>query len=205
MRRTRPLVAGIVLAALAASLAACGIPVDSQPHDITDRRSPTSVASAVSSTVAQNVRAKVFFIATATAGRPDRLQTTLRPAEVSLPSVIKELLKGPTADEAKAVLTAIPMETQLTSATLSADGVAEINLNDTFFNAKGDQLVRAVAQLVYTASAVPSVTQVRILVNGTPRDWPRADGSRVSKALTVADFAELSPSSQPDYVAIPSK
>ena len=131
----------------------------------------------------------------------------MRPAEVSLSSAIKELLRGPTADEAKTVLTAIPLETQLTSATQSAEGVAEINLNDTFFNAKGDQLVRAVAQLVYTASAIPSVKQVRILVNGTPREWPRADGSRVivSKALSVADFAELSPSSQPDYVAIPSK
>ena len=204
MRRSRRLFGGVLLAVL---LAACGIPVDAQPHDITDRRTPTSVASAVSSTVAQNVKAKVFFIATATAGRPDRLQTTLRPAEVSLPSVIAELLKGPTVDEAKTVLTAIPMETELISATPSAEGVAEINLNDTFFNAKGDQLVRAVAQLVYTASAIPSVTQVRILVNGTPREWPRADGSRVivSKALTVADFAELSPSSQPDYVAIPSK
>ena len=200
MRRTRALFAGVVLAVL---LAACGIPVDAQPHDITDRRSPTSVASAVALTVAQNAKAKVFFIATAT-GRPDRLQTTMRPAEVSLQSVIKELLKGPTADEGKTVLTAIPLETQLTSAT-QAEGVAEINLNDTFFNAKGDQLVRAVAQLVYTASAIPSVTQVRILVNGTPREWPRADGSRLSRALTVADFAELSPSSQPDYVAIPSK
>ena len=204
MRRTRPLFAGLLVAAL---LASCGIPVDSQPHDITDRRTPSSVASAVSSTVAQNVKAKVFFLATATTGRPDRLQTTLRPAEVSLTSAIKELLKGPTIDEAKAVLTAIPLETQLTSATQSAEGVAEINLTNTFFNAKGDQLVRAVAQLVYTASAIPSVTQVRILVDGIPREWPRADGSRVSvnKALTVADFAELSPSSQPDYVAIPSK
>ena len=204
MRRSRRPFAGVVLAVL---LAACGIPVDAQPHDITDRRTPSSVASAVSSTVAQNVKAKVFFLATATTGRPDRLQTTLRPAEVSLTSAIKELLKGPTIDEAKAVLTAIPLETQLTSATQSAEGVAEINLTNTFFNAKGDQLVRAVAQLVYTASAIPSVTQVRILVDGIPREWPRADGSRVSvnKALTVADFAELSPSSQPDYVAIPSK
>jgi spore germination protein GerM len=202
MRRSRCLFTGVVLAVL---LAACGIPIDGQPHDITDRRTPTSVSSGVSSTIAQNAKAKVFFVATATTGRPDRLQTTLRPAEVSLASVIKELLKGPTADEAKAVLTAIPLETQLTGATQSADGVAEINLNASFFNAKGDQLVRAVAQLVYTASAIPSVTQVRILVDGTPREWPRADGSRVSKALTVADFAELNPSSQPDYVAIPSK
>jgi spore germination protein GerM len=205
MRRTRPAFVGTLLAVLVVLLAACGIPVDSQPHDITDRRSPTSVASAVSSSVAQNVRAKVFFVAAETAGLPDRLQTTLRPAEINLSSVMKELLKGPTVDEVKSVLTAIPLETQLKSATQSADGVAEINLNDTFFNAKGDQLVRAVAQLVYTASAVPSVTQVRILVDGTPREWPRSDGSRVSKALTVADFAELSPSSQPDYVAVPSK
>jgi spore germination protein GerM len=204
MRRTRPLFGGVVLAVL---LAACGIPVDSQPHDITDRRTPTSVASAASSTIPQNAKAKVFFVAAATSGRPERLQTTMRPAEVSLQSVIKELLKGPTADEAKTVLSAIPLETQLTSASQSAEGVAEINLNNSFFNAKGEQLVRAVAQLVYTASAIPAVTQVRILVDGTPREWPRADGSRVnvSKALTVADFAELSPSSQPDYVAIPSK
>jgi spore germination protein GerM len=202
MRRTRACVATIVLAGL---LAACGIPVDSQPHDIDDRRSPTSVVSRASSTVAPNAKAKVFFIAAAT-GRPDRLQTTLRPVDANLQSVIRELLKGPAPDEAKSILTAIPLDTQLvTTPTQSPEGAVEINLNDTFFIAKGDQLVRAVAQLVYTASAIPSVTQVRILVNGSPRDWPRADGSRVSRALTVADYAELSPSSQPDYVAPPSK
>ncbi len=204
MRRSRCSFASVVLVFL---LAACGIPVDAQPHDITDRRTPSSVASSVSSTVAQNARAKVFFLAAATTGRPDRLQTTLRPVEITLTSVIKELLKGPTIDESKAVVTAIPLETRLTSATQSAEGVAELNLNNTFFNAKGDQLVRAIAQLVYTASAIPSVTQVRILVDGAEREWPRADGSRVvvGRALTAADFAELSPSSQPDYVAIPSK
>jgi spore germination protein GerM len=204
MRRTHSRSAGWALALLALLLAACGIPVDGQPHDITDRRSPTSLASSASSVV-QSAKAKVFFVAAATSGRPDRLQTTLRPAEVSLPSVMKELLAGPIGDEAKTVLTAIPLDTQLLSATQSAEGVAEIDLNDTFFNAKGEQLVRALAQVVYTASALPSVSQVRILVNGKAPEWPRADGSRITRGLKVEDFAELSPSSQPDYVAIPSR
>jgi spore germination protein GerM len=203
MRTFRPLLVWLALSTFA--LAACGIPVDSQTRDIVDNRSTTTTASGISSTVPKEAKARVFYISPATLSRPARLQVVARQAELSLPSVLKELMKGPTPEEARVVQTSIPLETQLIGATQSPEGLAEINLNATFFGATADQLVRAVAQLVYTASAATGVTQVRILVDGKPRDWPRGDGTRLSRPLTMADFPELSPSSQPDYVAIPSR
>jgi spore germination protein GerM len=203
MRTLRSLLACVVLGT--AGLAACGIPVDDQTRDIVDNRSTTSIAAGNSSTVPQEAKARLFFVSSASTSRPDRLQTVARQTELSLPSVLKELLKGPTTEEGRTVKSAIPLETRVIDVTQSPEGLAEINLSATFLNVNGDQLVRAVAQLVYTASAVTGVTQVRLVVDGTPRDWPRGDGTRLSRTLTIADFAELSPSSQPDYVAIPSR
>jgi spore germination protein GerM len=203
MRTFRTLFGCLVVSTI--GLAACGIPVDGQTRDIVDNRATTSIASGISSTVPKEAKAKVFFISAATPSRAARLQTVVRQAELGLPSALRELMKGPTPEEARVVQTAIPLDTQLITVTQSPEGLAEINLNATFFNATGDQLVRAVAQLVYTASAATGVTQVRILVDGKPRDWPRGDSTRLSRPLTMADFPELSPSSQPDYVAIPSR
>jgi spore germination protein GerM len=203
MRILRSLLTCLALSTV--GLAACGIPVDDQTRDIVDNRSTTSIAAGVSSAVPQEAKAKVFFVSAASASRPARLQMVARQAELSLPSVLKELLKGPTPEEGRTVTSAIPLDTQMIGVTQSPEGLAEINLSATFLNVKDDQLVRAVAQLVSTASAVAGVTQVRLLIDGTPRDWPRGDGTRLSRTMTTSDFAELSPSSQPDYVAIPSR
>ena len=57
----------------------------------------------------------------------------------------------------------------------------------------------AVAQVVYTATNLPEVERVRLLVDGQERDWLRGDGIAVSTVLTPFDYPELNPSSQPDY------
>ena len=199
--RTRRLMVSFATIAL---LTGCGIPVDSQPRDITDPRSPVTTAAAGGpTTVPQGAGARVYFISSVP-GRPDRLQAVPRKADSTVPDVMRQLLAGLLKDERPTLQNAIPPETQMLSATLSADGTAEINLDQTFFNAKGDQLLRAVAQIVFTAfSAQSDVKQVRILVDGVPREWPRGDGTRQSRPLKQEDFAELSPSTQPDYVLAP--
>ena len=199
-----------LLAVCAAALAfvllgGCGIPVDSQPRDLPDVRSVSTVQGETTSIPAQAALAKIFLVNPATGpAKSDRLQVATRQSDLALRSVMKELLKGPAITDARTLQTAIPPDTMLKGATVGNDGTAEIDLDQSFFNAKGDQLIRAVAQVVFTASATSGVTAVRILVNGANRDWPRGDGTRQTRALTVADFAELNPSSQPDFLLLPA-
>lgn len=192
----------VVTAVLLLGMTACGIPVDSRPRDIPDLQAATTVPRGGTQNL-QARNAKLYFVATA-AGRTDRLQPILRRADADPASVVRELLKGLDPADDRTLRTAIPPDTQLRAASQSTDGTAIIDLNQTFFKAKGSQLVRALAQLVFSVSALDGVGQVRILVDGATRDWPLGDGVSQSRALTVADFAELNPSSQPDYVLLPS-
>lgn len=181
---------------------ACGIPVDSRPRDIPDLQAVTTVPRRGTPGV-QAHNATLYFVASS-AGRTDRLQPILRRADADPASVVRELLKGLGPSDDRSLRSAIPPDTQLRAASQSPDGTAIIDIDQTFFKAKGAQLVRALAQLVFSVSALDGVGQVRILVNGTAREWPLGDGVPKTRALTVADFAELNPSSQPDYVLLPS-
>jgi spore germination protein GerM len=197
-RRRRWIFCTIALVALAA----CGIPVDARPRDIPGVETVTTLSGGT----AQDFTArtiKLYYVSSAT-GRTDRLQPIQRRAEANPTAVVTELLKGLGAADDRALRSAIPGDTQLHAATLSPDGTAIVDLDQNFFKAKGDQLVRAVAQLVFSLSALEGVGQVRILVDGATREWPHGDGLGHSRALTVADFAELNPTSQPDYILAPS-
>jgi spore germination protein GerM len=117
-----------------------------------------------------------------------------------IPAVLSELLKGLTPEEQdRRWRTAIPAGTQLLSAALDAQGVVDVDLSDEFFGATGDAQVKAVAQVVFTASALDGVSGVRILVDGRPREWPRGDGVLQSEPLTPLLYPELNPTSQPEY------
>ncbi len=192
----------VALAGLLVASTACGIPVDSRPRDIPDLQAVTTLPrNGTQNLAARN--AKLYFVASAP-GRTDRLQPILRRADADPASVVRELLKGVGPSDDRTLRTAIPPDTQLRAASQSPDGTAIVDLDQTFFRAKGAQLVRALAQLVFSVSALDGVGQVRILVDGASRDWPLGDGVPQNRALTVADFAELNPSSQPDYVLLPS-
>ena len=74
-----------------------------------------------------------------------------------------------------------------------------VDLSHAFFEAKGEAQIKAVAQIVFTATALRQVKRVRLLVDGQPRDWPRGDGVAVSSRSRSSTIPELNPSSQPDY------
>jgi spore germination protein GerM len=184
------------------AIASCGIPVDSRPRDIPVLQAVTTLPR-LSVQDPQARAVKLYFVASAT-GRTDRLQPVLRRADADPAAVVRELLKGLSTSDDRTLRTAIPPDTKLRAASVNQEGTALIDLDQTFFKAKGDQLVRALAQLVFSVSALDGVGQVHIVVDGTPREWPLGDGIRQTRALTVADFAELNPTSQPDYVLLPS-
>jgi hypothetical protein len=203
--RARPtllarVVGGVVLLVLAVALASCGIPMDGGPHSIETTQPPTSSPGAAAQPAPESGSGpKVYFVASDTPQGGERLQPVRRDVDSSPTSVLRALLTGLTDDDQdRRLQTYIPVGTTLVEAGL-ADGTLTVDLSDAFFDAKGEQQIKAVAQIVYTATGLSQVERVRLLVDGQARDWPRGNGVAVSTPLTAFDYPELNPSSQPDY------
>jgi spore germination protein GerM len=62
--------------------------------------------------------------------------------------------------------------------------------------------VSALAQIVLTLTDIDGVEQVAVTVDGRETEWPRGDGTLVSRPLTAFDFPGRAVSSQPDYPTI---
>jgi spore germination protein GerM len=194
--------------ALSLVLAACGITGDPTPRDIpADQRKSLDDSGAIDATNVGARAIKLYFLAPAGQGLAERLQSSTRAVSNDAEAIAKELLKGLNdVDRDRKLRTSIPDGIGLRSASTTADGTAVVDLDDAFFNARGDQQSTAVAQIVFTMTAMPGVREVRLLVDGSPREWPRGNGTLQSpdRALSRADFAELNPTSQPDYLPVPS-
>ena len=118
--------------------------------------------------------------------------------------LIKSLFAGPNDQElASRLVTNIPRETQLLSTRPSGD-VLFVDVTPEITELSGEQLVLAVAQIVFTAAEIDGVRAVRLRVNGQDQRWPKGDGETRDGALTVYDFPGLVQSAQPPYPAVPS-
>lgn len=104
-------------------------------------------------------------------------------------AVLTLLLQGPTEAEFRAgTRTAISPQTTLRAARLDGD-TAVIDLSGALVEVGGQEQILAVAQIVLTATAVPAVGQVRLLLEGQAVEVPRADGTLTSETLRAADYA----------------
>jgi hypothetical protein len=180
---------------LAVVLGACGVPADDKPQavDIGDDPygllAPSTTVQTVTTLPVVTSTQQVFMV------RDDRLmpvnRTVASPATLGL--VLASLIQGPTdAETSSGVRTSVGSQASVLSAQVSG-GVATIDLNDAFSGLQLHAQILAVAQIVYTATAMPGVTSVRISINGTPSSVPRGDGSAAPDALTRADYALVAP------------
>jgi lipoprotein-anchoring transpeptidase ErfK/SrfK len=110
--------------------------------------------------VAQAAQGDVFF------PQGEQLVAVKRTAPTPQ-DAITALLAGPSADEqADGFRTYVPAGTPLRSLTV-ADGVATVDLGELFIQGtNGESLDARVTQVVYTLTAAPGVTAVRLLVKG---------------------------------------
>ncbi len=189
-----------MVCALAA--AACGLPTDDAPTHIEvpagvfpDRNEP--VVGAEPDTPAASLHA-VYFL------RDGLLVELQRPlaAPVFLDAPLNNLLAGPTPTEAENGLeSAIPAGTEVVDVQLLRNNVVSIHLNEVFFEVEGAQRVRAVAQLVLTASALARDSQgVLFFLDGVAQSLPDGAGTiaqvrpgELPRVLRVDDFSELMP------------
>jgi spore germination protein GerM len=108
---------------------------------------------------------------------------------------IVALLNPPTpAEEAAGLLTSIPAGTRLLDTKRSANGAElTLDLSRSLFDIQGEELRNAFAQLVWTATELPGVQQVRFLVAGKEFRVPNQDGIEQPGAVSRADYASLAP------------
>lgn len=118
-------------------------------------------------------------------------------------AVVSALLDGPTATEQEMGLrSAVPRGTRLNSARFVSTDTVRIDLGDTLFDATGDDLVSALAQIVLTLCEINGVQRVMVVVDGVARDWPRGDGTLTDSPLTEYDYPGRAISSQPAYPGV---
>ena len=194
--RRRRWLAVITLAAVAAVAAGCGVPVDRGPTALPRRGvpfgllapgTPTSSTSSQPPPVAVTVQ--VFLLLPTGHLAPVNRDV---PVPAPLTMVLGALVDGPTNAEAAAGLgTAIPAQTQVIAATVAA-GTATVDLGGPFGQLVGQAQIDAVAQIVFTATALPGVTGVTFELSGQPIDVPTASGADVGTA-NRAQFTSMAP------------
>jgi hypothetical protein len=185
--------------------AGCGVQADDRSRVIpeTDRRDLSAPAVLDNDELSGDTR--IYLLATPQTGVRTQLRAVTRDVAQAPSSALAALLAGPTSNEQTVQLrSAIPEGTELRSATFVAPGTVTVDVSADLFEATGDELIDAIAQIVFTASAVERVERVQVVVDGEPKQLPRGDGQLVAGPLTVFDFPERVASSQPHYPAIPS-
>lgn len=175
----------------------CGLGTDDAPRPIaeSDQRplvdlSPELVSAGTG---------RVYLERTDETGRP-LLVAVAREISSDPTDVVDALLRGPTDDEQQqGVGSAIPPGTTLLSARYTATDMVRVDLSNEILESTGDDLVSALAQIVFSLGEVSGIERLDITVDGLAQDWPRGDGSLTADPLTVYDYPGRAASSQPSY------
>jgi hypothetical protein len=183
-----------VLVAAAVLLAGCGVATDEGPRALRRADVPFDLlepdATATSTTlVAVTTEVPVYLVGS------ERLAVVRRLVEPppSLFRAIETLLAGPTAEEAAAGLrSAVSNQTRVLSVRVQS-GVASLDLSGEFATIGGQELILAVAQLVYTATAAQGVLGVRLSLDGESVEIPRRDGTLTKEPVGRSDYSGLAP------------
>lgn len=179
------------------SISACGLGAEDTPRAIleSDQRSLVDVGPEVVSAGT----GRVYLERTDETGRP-LLVAVARQITADPIAVVNALLSGPTeAEQEQGVGTAIPPDTVLRSVRYTASDMVRVDLSDDILESTGDDLVSALAQIVFSLGELSGVERVDITVDGRTTDWPRGDGSLTADPLTVYDYPGRAASSQPAF------
>lgn len=136
--------------------------------------------------------APLFFVTIDADGRVLRQEVKREVPRTDSPlsETLSALFAGTNSTErAKKLRTLIPEGTRLLSASVK-DGVATINVSEEFqFNQYGiEGYLGQLAQVVFTATAFPTVSSVQILIEGQRREYLGAEGVWIGTPLSRDKF-----------------
>lgn len=175
--------------------AACGVQDDSspramKPEDVPfDLLAPESTATTLEQ--GEGVGSTVWFVDNE--GFLARSRREIAPP-VTIEAVLNELLAGVTDAEANNGLrTNIPAGTMLNDVDGPTDRLVTVDLSEEFLNVSREVQRLALAQVVFTATALPEVNRVLFQFAGRPVEVPGAGEELTSAPLTRADFSQFDP------------
>jgi spore germination protein GerM len=174
-----------VIGALAAVLltAACGVPLDGSPRDVTDARVP--YRSGAPAEGEGRAIERLCFVRAGGLVRALRRVPAVRPPEQQL----HDLLAGPTTDESTGGLSSALSTATGVTMTLN-DGRATVDIGPRDVGLRSDDVL-AFGQIVCTLTSQLQVGTVAFTSGGVPLGVPRADGSLSDAPLTIADYVRL--------------
>ena len=192
--------AALLLTVLALGLTAgCGIPAEDQPREVAaddvpfDLLAPAAASARPETPEGESAPVQVFMYSS----DHDRLTPVEREVEapVEAEEVVKLLLEGATsAEKNKGLSTDIPPRTELLDTSLDEDHhVLTIDLSEQILDVQAEGQLRAIAQLVFTATQLKDVERVRFRVEGEPREVPVRDGRLQAAPVSRNQYPELAP------------
>jgi hypothetical protein len=190
--------------AVVMSLSACGVQTDDAVRIIPPAERGDLSATVVVEGNPIDGASRIFLLGSSRPGVRSLLRAVPRDVAGLPQPVLDALIAGPTATEqAQQLRSASPEGTQILNVSFVAPGTIAVDLDETLFEATGDELIDAMAQIVFSATDLERVARVSVLIAGQARQLPRGDGQLVSGPFTVFDFPERVASTQPDYPARP--
>ena len=179
-------------AILALVLSGCGLGVNASPNLVNPKQVPYGLLRPSPPTTAPTQPGQYVTIYLQ---GPQRLVAVSRevPSPVSAARVLVALGNGPTSVEAShglqsPISTAAPLSLwrlRTTSVT--------VNVTGAFTKLAGLDQAVAVAQLVYTLTALPGIASVRIRINGKRAKVPTVKGTLSGAPLGRADYSTVAP------------
>ncbi|HBD67936.1 MAG TPA: hypothetical protein DC014_01525 [Treponema sp.] len=144
------------------------------------------------STIGQTMNVRLFFMEIESDGSVARHEVTrtMRKSDSPLVDTLNALIAGPTDSEEDAgCRSLISSGTKLIGASVK-EGVATLNFSSEFeFNQFGVEGTRGqLQQIVYTATAFPTVESVQFLIDGEKREYLGSEGVWVGTPLNRRSF-----------------
>ena len=175
--------------------AACGVPQDPAPRVLDASALPEELAipsTTTTSTEAPVPRQSVYLYFVDGEGLSEPVERELA-TPAGLVAALDALIEGPTEEEASTGLTSvIPAETVILGSDLT-NGVLQVNLAEgTLEQIEGALQSLAIAQLVFTATELPGVDWLWVLIEGEPRALPTDEGD-VEAPVGRVHYASLGP------------
>ena len=190
LARWRPATVLPVLVLVATS---CGVGVQARPQPLATRQVPGDLletgSTSTSTTSPPSLSTIVYFEGL------QRLVAVRRSVHdpLTVGAALDRLASGPSSIEAREGLTSPASSAAPFTVGRATGGVVNVDVAASFTSLAGASQIVAVAQLVYTATAVSGIKAVTISIDGQPTDVPTADGSLSGGPLTRADYATIGP------------
>lgn len=198
--------ASVTLVAALIAVAGCGVQEDSEPRALVPEEVPFNLL-ATSTTTTQpppdvpRAPVAVFLVDNVT-GQLVRVERPV-PAPASAREALRELLEGPTEAELAAGLrSSVARSTRLLGIEGPVDGVVTVDLSDISGIAGQDQRL-ALAQVVFTLTAMPDINRVLFRFEGKLSEVPDGQGQSIGGPVGRSDFATFDPNAPTTTTARP--